>query len=121
MMTLEAFFMMKAASSAEPSFAGFFFPPLAPAPAGSAPNTPAQHQVAEREADAGRGPPRIGIEHRDHDRHVGAADRDDHEHAERERNDDDQPEIERASAQNQTDNEDDQCDSERDVDDVARG
>ena len=43
-----------------------------------------QRRIAEREADAGRGPARIGVEHRDHDRHVGAADRDDDQHAERE-------------------------------------
>ena len=41
--------------------------------------------VAEREADARRRPAGIGVEHRDDDRHVGAADRDDDEAAEDER------------------------------------
>ena len=44
-----------------------------------------QRHVAEREADARRRPARIGIEHRDDDRHVGAADRNDQRHAERQR------------------------------------
>ena len=46
-----------------------------------------QRRIAEREADAGGGPARIGVQHRDHDRHVGAADRDDQQHAERQRDD----------------------------------
>jgi hypothetical protein len=33
-----------------------------------------QQVVAQREADGGRRPARVGVEHRDHDRHVGAAD-----------------------------------------------
>src|SRR3712207_8045531 len=41
-------------------------------------------RVLQREADAGRGPAGVGVEHRDHDRHVGAADRDDQEEADRE-------------------------------------
>ena len=40
--------------------------------------------------------PGIGVEHRDHDRHVGAADRHDDEYAERERHDHDHPERDRA-------------------------
>ncbi len=51
-----------------------------------------QRRIAEREADAGRGPARIGVEHRDHDRHVGAADRHDDERPEQERHAGDQPE-----------------------------
>ena len=39
-----------------------------------------QHAVVQREADAGRGPARIAVEHRHHHRHVGAADRDDDQH-----------------------------------------
>src|SRR6202140_4870989 len=31
-----------------------------------------QRRVAERETDTGRGPAGIGVQHRDHDRHVGA-------------------------------------------------
>ena len=37
--------------------------------------------VVEREADARRRPARVAVEHRDHHRHVGAADRDDDQHA----------------------------------------
>src|SRR3984885_4616166 len=33
-----------------------------------------QRRIAERKADAGGGPAGIGVQHRDHDRHVGAAD-----------------------------------------------
>ena len=62
-----------------------------------------ERRIAEREADAGRRPARIGIEHRDHDRHVGAADRDDDEHAEaRRRCKREQPEREIALATRRT-------------------
>jgi len=40
--------------------------------------------IFEREADAGGRPPRIGVKHRDHDRHVRAADRDDQGHTDQE-------------------------------------
>ena len=43
-----------------------------------------QHRVLQREADARRRPARVGVQHRDHDRHVGAADRDDQQEADRE-------------------------------------
>ena len=114
MMTLLAFFMMKAASSAEPCLTGRVS--TAPAAGGRRLAAEAaeddgdegavhalahdvgqdrargadqragddQREVAEREADAGRRPARIGVEHRDDDRHVGAADRDDQQHAEHE-------------------------------------
>ena len=81
-----------------------------------------QRRVAEREADAGRRPARIGVEHRDHDRHVGAADRDDDEHAE-------QRTRRAAISQNASvalrcEEPDDRstisASAERDVDDVAR-
>ena len=80
-----------------------------------------QRRIAEREADAGRRPAGIGIEHRDHDRHVGAADRDDDEHAEGEGGERQQPErdVALAARTNQTISSDD-GDRERDVDDVAR-
>ena len=80
-----------------------------------------QRRIAEREADAGGGPAGIGVQHRDHDRHVGAADRDDHEHAERQRDDRDQPEVERAAGHHEADDEEHQRERERDVDDVAAG
>ena len=54
-----------------------------------------QGQVAEREADAGRRPARIGVQHRHDNRHVGAADRHDEQHAERQRRQHDEPEGER--------------------------
>jgi len=41
-----------------------------------------QHRVVERKADARRGPSAVGIEHRNHHRHVGATDRDNDQHAE---------------------------------------
>ena len=44
-----------------------------------------QHRIVEREADARRRPARIAVQHRDHDRHVGAADRDDDQKAQQER------------------------------------
>ena len=44
-----------------------------------------EQRVVQREADARRRPSRIAVQHRDHDRHVGAADRDDDQHAEHER------------------------------------
>ena len=44
-----------------------------------------QQRVVQREADARRGPSRIAVQHRDDDRHVGAADRDDDQHAQHER------------------------------------
>ena len=46
-----------------------------------------QGDILEREAQRRRGPAAVAVEHRDHDRHVGAADRDDDEHAEGERGD----------------------------------
>ena len=116
---------MKAASSAEPCLTGRVSAPAA-GPAGLAAEAAQDHRdegavhplahdvgqdrarradqragddqrgVAQREADAGRRPARIGVEHRDHDRHVGAADRDDQDDAERERQPRDQPEADRA-------------------------
>ena len=41
-----------------------------------------QHDVVEREAGCGRGQPGEGVQQRDHDRHVGAADREHEEVAE---------------------------------------
>src|SRR5204862_1167074 len=78
-----------------------------------------QRGVAEPEADAGGGPAGIGVQHRDHDRHVGAADRDDHEHAEHQRDDGDEPEVQRAAGENEADDEEHQRQGERDIDDVA--
>ena len=46
-----------------------------------------QHAVVEAEADAGRGPARIAVEHGHHDGHVGAADGDDQRHAQHESQD----------------------------------
>ena len=51
-----------------------------------------EREVAQREADARRRPARIGVEHRHHHRHVGAADGDDQRHAEHEGDQHDQPE-----------------------------
>jgi hypothetical protein len=48
MITLEAFFMMKAASSAEPSFAGFCSPPAPPGAAVSPPKPPRMTEMKER-------------------------------------------------------------------------
>jgi hypothetical protein len=106
MMTFEAFFMMKAASSAEPCLTGRVSAGRR-RPAVLAAEAAQDHEmkravhalahdvgqdrargadqragddqrgVAEREADARRRPAGIGIQHRDHDRHVGAADRND--------------------------------------------
>ena len=62
-----------------------------------------ERRIGEREADAGRRPARIGIEHRDDDRHVGAADRHDEQEAERQADGDDQPEIDGALAREEAD------------------
>jgi hypothetical protein len=43
-----------------------------------------QREVAERETDARGGPARIGVQHRDHDGHVRAADGDDQRDAQHE-------------------------------------
>ena len=43
-----------------------------------------QNRVVQREADPGRGPAGVAVEHRHHYRHVGTADRDDDQHAEHE-------------------------------------
>src|SRR5690606_39374884 len=40
-----------------------------------------QHRVVQREADAGRRPARVAVEHGYHHRHVGAAEGDDDQHA----------------------------------------
>ena len=48
--------------------------------------------VLQGEADAGRRPPGVGVEHRHHDRHVRPADRDDDEHADDEGEAGDEPE-----------------------------
>ena len=42
-------------------------------------------ELFKREADPGRRPAGIAVQHRDHDRHVGAADRNDRQDAEHER------------------------------------
>ena len=47
-----------------------------------------QHVLVQREARRRGREPRAGVQERDHDRHVGAADRQDEEDAERERRDD---------------------------------
>ena len=77
-----------------------------------------QRRIAEREADARRRPAGIGIEHRDHDRHVGAADRDDDQDAERERGQRDQPECEIVLRLEEPDDQQHQRNRERDVDRV---
>ena len=51
-----------------------------------------QRRVVERDAGGGRAQAREGVQGRDHDRHVGAADRHHGEHAERAREQQDQPE-----------------------------
>ena len=43
-----------------------------------------EQRVVQREADAGRRPPGVAVQHRDHDRHVRAADRNDDQHAQHE-------------------------------------
>ncbi len=127
MMTLPEFLSRKAASSAEPILTGFCSAPAA-GPAVSPPKPPEDHRheravhalahdvgedraggadqragddqcdVAQREADARRRPARVGVEHRDDDRHVGAADRHDDEHAESQRRRGDGPEQQRRAA-----------------------
>ena len=121
MMTLPAFFMMKAASSAEPCLTGRVSAGaargrcLAAEAAQDHRDEAAVHALAhdvgqdrarradqragddqrgvlQREADAGRRPAGIGIEHRHHDRHVGAADRNDQGDAEDEGQNGDRPE-----------------------------
>jgi hypothetical protein len=103
MMTFEAFFMMKAASSAEPCLTGLAST-LVPAARRLAAEAAEDHgdeaavhalahdvgqdrarradqragddqrEIAEREADARRRPAGIGIQHRHDHRHIGAAD-----------------------------------------------
>ncbi len=43
-----------------------------------------QHRIVERKADARRRPARVAVQHRDHHRHVGAADRNDEQETEQE-------------------------------------
>ena len=74
-----------------------------------------QRGIAEREADAGRRPARIGIQHRDHHRHVGAADRDDDQDAERQRDEGDKPEGEMALGAGEDDDQHDQQNGEAGV------
>jgi hypothetical protein len=57
----------------------------------------------------------------DHDWHVSAADRDDHQHSQRQRDDRDQPEVERAAVEHEADDEEHQRHAKRDVDKMARG
>ena len=45
-----------------------------------------EQRVVQREADAGGRPPGVAVQHRDDDRHVGTADRDDDQHPENEGN-----------------------------------
>ena len=78
-----------------------------------------QRQIAEREADAGRRPARIGIEHRHDDRHVGAADRHDQQHAERQRGQRDQPEEDRRLGGDEQDDHQHERDAEAEIDDMA--
>ncbi len=76
--------------------------------------------IAQREADARSCPAGIGVQHRDHDRHVGAADRDDQQRAEHQRDDGDEPEVDRTARTDQTEDEEHQRQAERDIDDVTR-
>ena len=80
-----------------------------------------QRRIAEREADAGGRPSRIGIEHRDHHRHVGAADRDDDQDAEQQREPGDGPELVIGLLEIEQDDEGDQRQGKRDIDDVPSG
>ena len=57
-----------------------------------------QRDVRQREADAGGRPARVGVEHRHHDGHVGAADGDDDQDAEQHRRQRDGPEQQRVAA-----------------------
>src|SRR6185437_4924141 len=75
-----------------------------------------QRRIPEGEADTSSRPSRIGIEHRDHDRHVGAADRNDDQYAEDERQRDDDPEIHHALGDEEAVNKKDQSCGEREID-----
>ena len=57
-----------------------------------------QQLVLEHEAHRHRREARVGVQQRDHRRHVGAADRDDQQHAEHEREHDDHREQERSAS-----------------------
>ena len=74
-----------------------------------------QQAVLQREADAGRGPARIAVQHGDDDRHVGAADRQDQEEADQQRQDDNQPEGPDRLVHAEPDDQTDQRDAQRRV------
>ncbi|MNN12920.1 hypothetical protein D3C81_1259300 [compost metagenome] len=60
-----------------------------------------QHRVVQREADTCRSPARVAVEHRHHDRHVGATNRDDDQHAHDERQGQHQRERRQAAGQHE--------------------
>jgi hypothetical protein len=62
---------------------------------------------------------RIGVQHRHHDGHVGAADGDDERDAERERHQHDHPEREGALRAHEGDEQDEEQEAEADIDGVA--
>ncbi len=73
------------------------------------------------EADAARRPARIGVEHRDDDRHVGAADRQDEEETERQRDDDQQHEGDGGFGGDEPGKDGDQRDTERGIEEMLPG
>jgi hypothetical protein len=79
-----------------------------------------QRGVAEGKSDARGRPARIGVEHRDDDRHVGAADRNDDEHAEQEREQRQEPERGVALAPHEPYDAQDEERRDHEVDEVAQ-
>ena len=76
--------------------------------------------IAQGEADAGRRPSRIGVQHRDHHRHVGAADRHDDQDAEQEGQRRDRPEIDRRLVAAEHHDAGDERQREPDIEQMAR-
>ena len=81
-----------------------------------------ERDIAEREADPGRRPARVRVQHRDDDGHVGAADRDNDQHAKDQRQDRDQPEQPGGAARHRKlPDEIDDCRGEGGVDQMPAG
>ena len=80
-----------------------------------------QRKVLDGEADAARRPAGVAVQHRDDDRHVGAADRDDQQEAERNGKNRDQPEDRLQPGRDECDDQQQQDHPERRVQRVLVG
>ncbi len=77
-----------------------------------------EREVLDGEADAASRPPGVAVQHRDDDRHVGAADRQDQQEAERQGHQRDKPEHDLAAGRHEQDDQDDGRSAKAGVKDV---